>query len=219
MKRTPEDHELMHGEDVEAYTAMDFSEPHDSFIATFQRLFPEFSRGLVLDIGCGNADPTIRFARVYQDAQLIGIDGSESMLMFARDAVEREGLSDQIRFEQGMLQDYEVVPSSFDVIICNSLLHHIEPVSSLWDTIRKLAKKGSPVLVMDFMRPDSLDVAKALEEQYAGDSPESMTRGFYNSLLAAYMPEEVYIQLNEAGLSNFNVEVISDRHMIIFGKA
>lgn len=219
MKRIPESHELMDEYvEAEAYADSDFSEPHNAFVALFQKLFPDFSEGVVLDIGCGNADPTIRFAKAYPKVQLIGLDGSEAMLSFGREAASKAGLSDRIKLEKDMLQEYMPPPELFDAIICNSLLHHLQPPGALWTAIKKLAKRAAPVLVMDFFRPPTLERAKELVALHAIDSPELMTGGFYNSLLAAYRPEEVRMQLNAAGLSTFHVEVTSDRHMIIFGK-
>ncbi len=218
MKRIPESHELM-DEFIEAkaYAESDFSGPHNAFVSHFQKIFPGFSAGLVLDIGCGNADPTIRFAKVYPKSQLVGLDGSAAMLSFARKAIGEAGLSHRIQLEQRTLQEYTDAPSSFDAVICNSLLHHITPAHALWIAIKKVAKKGAPVLVMDFTRPPTPERAEELVKLHAKGSPELLTGGFYNSLLAAYRPEEVRLQLNEVGLSTFRVEVISDRHMIIFG--
>ncbi len=204
--------------EAKAYADSDFSEPHNTFVAYFQKIFPSFSEGLVLDIGCGNADPTMRFARAYPNVQLIGLDGSETMLMFGRVAIEKAGLDGRIRLKKQMIQSYRASAEMFDGIICNSVLHHLEPVEALWTAIRKFAKRGAPVLVMDFFRPDSQDRAKELVALHAKDSPELMTGGFYNSLLAAYTPDEVQTQLGAAGITTFQEEVISDRHMIIFGK-
>jgi hypothetical protein len=52
--------------------------------------------------------------------------------------------------------------------------------------------------------------------QYAAGEPEILKRDFYNSLLAAFTPQEVEAQLAGAGL-NLSVDVISDRHMVIHG--
>ena len=219
MKRIPESCELMDDlVEARAYADSDFSEPHDAFVALFKHLFPKFSAGLVLDIGCGNADPTIRFAKVYPNAHIIGLDGSETMLSFGREAVKKAGLSDRIKLERKMLQEYTPLPELFDTIICNSVLHHLEPPESLWIAITRLAKKDAPVLVMDFFRPATVEVAEELVAMHAKDSPELMTGGFYNSLLAAYRPNEVRMQINDAGFPAFRIEVVSDRHMIIFGE-
>lgn len=202
---------------VQAYAESDFSEPHNQFVAYFRQLFPNFQEGQVLDIGCGNADPTIRFAKAYPKSKLIGLDGSEAMLSFGRRAIEKEGLSDQIELRQALLSEGTFPPASFDAIICNSLLHHLEDPQDLWNAIKKFGKPGAPVLVMDLTRPDTQEKARELVEMHAQGAPELMARDFYNSLLAAYRPEEVRQQLDLVGLGNFSVDVVSDRHIIIHG--
>lgn len=219
MERKPEQHELMKElAQAEAYAESDFTEPHNKFVAHFKKRFPKFSKGLVLDIGCGNADPTIRFARTYPKAKLVGLDGSEAMLSFGHKAVEEAGLSKQIELKQGLLNEGAFPPSSFDAVICNSLLHHLENPQTLWKSIKKITKAGAPVIVMDLTRPPTQEHARELVALHAEGAPELMARDFYNSLLAAFRLEEVRQQLDEAGLSKFHVEVVSDRHMLIFGR-
>jgi hypothetical protein len=43
-------------------------------------------------------------------------------------------------------------------------------------------------------------------------------RDFFNSLLAAFTPREIEAQLRQAGSSHLEVEVISDRHLIVYGR-
>ena len=70
---------------------------------------------------------------------------------------------------------------------------------------------------MDLLRPSSRAEAQSLVEQYAADEPEVLRTDFFNSLLAAYRPTEVQLQLQSAGLGTLNLEVVSDRHFIVWG--
>jgi len=72
--------------------------------------------------------------------------------------------------------------------------------------------------VMDLLRPRSREEATRLLALHAADAPEILRRDFFNSLLAAYEIEEVRAQLRVAALPQFQVEVVSDRHMLIFGR-
>ena len=67
------------------------------------------------------------------------------------------------------------------------------------------------------MRPESTDEANKLVELYASDAPPILKTDFYNSLLAAYQIDEVKKQLTHAGLDNLHAEVVSDRHLIVWG--
>lgn len=218
MKRIPEPELMEDPAQAEAYATSDFSEPHNAFVARFRSLFPDFTEGLVADLGCGNADPTIRFAKTYPGAKLVGFDGSEAMLMFGRKAVADAKLFDRISLEKRFLPNHDQDLHSFDAVVSNSLLHQLHDPKVMWQTIRELAKPGAPVLVMDLTRPPSKKRARELVALYAQGAPELMSRDFYNSLLAAFEPKEVRKQLETAGLPSFKVGVVSDRHMIIYGR-
>ncbi len=56
-----------------------------------------------------------------------------------------------------------------------------------------------------------------LHHRDAGEEPEVLRTDFFNSLLAAYRPSEVEEQLERAGLDPLSLEVVSDRHFIVWG--
>ena len=70
---------------------------------------------------------------------------------------------------------------------------------------------------MDLLRPNSVDAAAALVEQYASDESGQLKEDFYNSLLAAYNLNEIEEQLQENSILDFNIQQITDRHFIVFG--
>ena len=89
----------------------------------------------------------------------------------------------------------------------------------LWDTLKTNASGQAVVFVMDLLRPDSQRAARELVERYASDEIEVLKHDFFHSLLAAYRPEEVDVQLRQARLADrLQVEVVSDRHFIVWGR-
>lgn len=78
-------------------------------------------------------------------------------------------------------------------------------------------KPGSPVLVMDLLRPESPEVAQAIVDQYAGGAPEILRRDFYNSLLAAFTEDEIGSQLAQMNLTRLLIDVPDDRHWVVGG--
>lgn len=218
MERIPEP-ELMDAPDQAlAYACADFSEPHDAFVARFRRCFPDFAGGAVLDLGCGPADVTIRFARAWPQAHLTGVDGAEAMLALGRQAVAASGLAGRIRLLHRCLPVASLEGSPYAAIISNSLLHHLAQPAVLWDTVRAAAAARAAVFVMDLLRPPSRDAAAALVTLHAAGAPEVLCRDFFNSLLAAFRPDEVRAQLAAAGLTDMRVEIASDRHLIAYGR-
>ena len=97
MQRIPEP-ELMDGaEQAAAYAHADFEAPHSFFMDLYQRTLEEQPvTGTVLDLGCGPADISVRFARAYPDCLIHGIDGAEAMLAEGRRRLALEGLDSRI---------------------------------------------------------------------------------------------------------------------------
>ena len=96
--------------------------------------------------------------------------------------------------------------------------HHLHEPQVLWQTVRQYAKRGTIVFVPDLRRPPSRAKAREFVRKYSGGEPEVLRRDFYNSLLAAFTPAEVRKQLKRAGLQMLKVEIISDRHLLVFGR-
>ncbi len=200
-----------------AYAAANFDEPHNLFIELFRERFPDrISRETILDLGCGPADITIRFARAYPDCHLIGVDGATSMLTEARKIIDDEKLGDRITLIHARLPRIRLPQDYYNTIISNSLLHHLHNPAVLWRTIIQYSTDESRVFVMDLMRPDSDEVAQQLVKTYASEEPEILQRDFYNSLKAAFTEEEIREQLEDANLDYWNIEPVSDRHLVIY---
>jgi ubiquinone/menaquinone biosynthesis C-methylase UbiE len=219
MRRTPEP-ELMQTEaQAKAYAEADFDEPHSRCISLFQESFPDVEvTGFVVDLGCGPGDIARRFARAYPQATVHGVDGSATMLAYGERQMRQDpALRDRVALIYGYLPGARMPRDQYDAVICNSLLHHLADPQVLWRSVRRFAGPGAPVLVMDLMRPPSHEVAHQMTDTYAAGEPEVLRRDFYNSLLAAYTPDEIRAQLREARLDFLQVREVSDRHLVIAG--
>ena len=206
-------------EQVRAYAEGDFEEPHSRFIELFGERFSSDSiEGYVLDLGCGPADISVRFAGRYSRCRIHGVDGSEAMLQFGRQAIRREQLEHRIELIKRRLPTIDLPRMGYEGVISNSLLHHLKDPRVLWNSIGQFAGPAAPVFVMDLMRPESAAQARELTQLYAAGEPDILRHDFYQSLVAAYREGEVRIQLEQAGLAHFSVEVVSDRHLIAWGK-
>lgn len=219
MKRIPEPELMVNDEQAWAYAHADFEIPHSLFIQSFQEYFPHQAiTGHVLDLGCGDAEISCRFAQTFKQCQIDGIDGSENMLKYGQERIERQGLTGRIRLIQGYLPGAQFPLARYDVMISNSLLHHLAHPHVLWETIKSLAKPSAVVFIMDLMRPESLHQVEIIVKQYAKNEPKILQRDFFNSLCAAYRIDEVEAQLKAAGLNHFKVHEVSDRHFTVRGK-
>lgn len=220
MQRIPEPELMNDAAQALAYAQADFSEPHQYFVSLINESFPGHNfAGRVLDLGCGPADITLRFARAYPASIIDGVDGAEAMLTLGRKAVEAAGLQQRIHLWQCLLPGDALPQDKYDAVISNSLLHHLQQPQVLWQCLQQYAKPGAPVFIMDLMRPKSREQAQQLLETYAADEADILRHDFYHSLLAAYTVDELEQQLQEAGLTQLKVSVVSDRHFTVSGHA
>jgi SAM-dependent methyltransferase len=219
MKRRPEPELMDEEEQALAYAAADFSEPNELFLRLLADLKPGVLAGArALDLGCGPADIVLRFLKAYPQAQCDALDGSAAMLEQARMAIaEWPGVAKRCRLVHDILPSPDLPRKCYELVLSNSLLHHLHDPQVLWRTVRETAKPGAIVLVMDLMRPASAMWAESLVATYAADAPDILRRDFRNSLFAAFEPQEVVAQLVEAGLEMLEVGVVSDRHLAVYG--
>ena len=202
---------------AEAYASTDFSEPHNSFVTNFKKRFPEFNEGEVLDLGCGTADVIIRFARAFPKTCILGIDRADSMLAIGLKDINKHGLNGQITLKKCIIPDSGLSARKYDTVISNSLLHHLADPLLMWQVMEQYSRPGTALYAMDLMRPDSREKAKEFVQMYAADAPDLLKEDFYNSLLAAYNIYEIKEQLLTAKLDYLNIEVVSDRHILVWG--
>ena len=220
MKRRPEPELMDEADQALAYAEADFSEPDARFIALLEGQAHGALDGVrALDLGCGPGNVMLRFLQAYPRATCDGLDGSAAMLAHARAALEAlPGLAERARLVCACLPTDLLDDGAYDLILSNSLLHHLHDPQVLWQAVRRFGRPGALVQVVDLMRPASPGWAEALVATYAGAAPEVLRNDFRNSLFAAFEPQEVQAQLQEAGLTGFEVAVVSDRHLGVFGR-
>lgn len=78
----------------------------------------------VLDFGCGTAELTTELAIRYPKARLTGIDFSDRVIAVAKDKLR--SLSN-IRLMAGEIDTAPLEPGTFDLILCVTVLQHIDP--------------------------------------------------------------------------------------------
>ena len=212
MKRIPEPELMLADEQARAYAAADFESAHSLYPRLFDKLFPHRPRrALVLDIGCGPCDVTVRFARANPGYRFHAVDGSAAMLKQAPRMA-------RIKLIQGCVPEVKLPAKAYNVILSSSLLHHLHKPHALWKTIQRCSKPGTLVFVVDLRRPATRAAAGRLAKKYSAGEPAILKRDFFNSLRAAFTPVEVRQQLRAAGLDWLRVKAITDRHLVVSGR-
>jgi len=220
VERIPERAELMEGEDqAAAYARADFAQPNTLFCEQLVARAGSSLAGPAVDLGCGPADIPIRLALRHPELQVDAVDGSAAMLRWAERAVQAAALGARVRVIQGELGAATLAAARYDFVLSNSLLHHLHDPGLLWREVARILRPRGFVQVMDLARPESSAAARAIVARYAGDEAEVLQLDFYASLCAAFTLDEVRAQVSAAGLSFLRVEAISDRHLIVAGRA
>ena len=214
--------ELMNGEEqVQAYAAADFSSGDQATMDGVQQLIAETSAlpaaPTVIDLGCGPGNITLRLAELYPQARVVGIDGAEAMLALARERARHQGL--EISFLCLPLQDllHHDLVGQADLIVSNSLLHHLHQPQLLWKVTQAMAAPGCRTFHRDLRRPASPLEVHQLRLKHLPSAPEVLQRDFEASLAAAFEPEEVVDELRNLGLSQLNVATEDDRYLVVSG--
>lgn len=217
MQRLPEQELMDDAAQCEAYASADFAASNQMFVEIVRELIPA-SATKILDVGCGPSDVMIRLARRCPSLKITGVDGSPAMVQLAAEAIDNSGLSRTIEIVQGYVPGLTFVAGHFDAILSKDFLHHLPDPMALWRDVRRLIKPAGFICVMDLRRPESTAVARQIVQDVAGSESEILKTDFYNSLLAAFTPEEVRDQLKAAGL-DLEVTEFGDRHILIHGNA
>lgn len=218
MQRIAEPELMTEAEQVEAYGQADFEQPHQRFVELLCERFPKLSpSGTALDLGCGPGDIACRWARAFPGWRVHGLDGSLPMIEFGRRAVRAAQLEAQVDLQLCHLPGGVAPLETYDLVFSNSVLHHLADPGVLWQSVLRWSGRRGPVFVMDLRRPDTPREVERLVDEYSRGDPEVLRRDFANSLFAAYRPDEVRVQLDRIGLERLAVEVVSDRHLLVWG--
>lgn len=210
LARTPEPELMDDAAQALAYAKADFSAEDAAFMTRLTATFP--LAGRVVDLGCGPGNIALRIAAA-SDCEVVGVDGAEAMLAFARERGAPYGA--RVRFVRAFIPA-DTLPDA-DLIVSNSLLHHLHDPHGLWRTVRQIGRPRAPVFVGDLLRPATDAAARALVDRYAADEPAVLRADFLASLRAAFTVPELRAQLDDAGL-DFEIEVADDRHVFIWGR-
>lgn len=215
MQRVPEPEVMDAKEQAIAYARADFSSSNQMFVDALLADYPRAGVD-VLDIGCGPADVPIRLARARPSMRITAVDASEAMVSLARKAVRKAGLGERITVVRGRVPGLNFADAHFDAILSKDLLHHLPDPTIFWDQVKRLAQRRTILYVMDLLRPATTEDARTIVEFVSAKEPEILKRDFYNSLLAAFTPDEIIEQLRSAAL-DLEVAVVSGRHLVVKG--
>ncbi len=215
LQRLPEPEVMDSDDEVEAYAsaaAQAYLEAIDrTFVDHVARLIaPAVDRRIsALDFGCGPGQIPIMLAKRWPEMRLLGVDASPRMVEKARQDAGQAGVT--IAFEVLRLGDQgeprlPYPDGAFDLVTCNSVLHHLADPLAAVDELARVAKPDGALLVRDLRRPSALAFplhVRVFGRHYSGE----MRRLFEASVRAAYTLAELRALLATSRLSDGRARV------------
>src|ERR1700728_1031103 len=210
LPRVPEPEVMDDSGEVEAYASAAAQAHLDKIDSTLiehaVRLVRGSNQGRALDIGIGPGQIAIKLARRLPGWTLSGVDRSPGMIRQARAnlAAAGDGPGHRVTFE---LADGNRLPfpdKSFELVMCNSVLHHLSEPANVLSEMGRLATEDGAILLRDLRRPGRL--AYPLHVRWHGRNYSGeMLRLYRDSVRAAYTVPELEQLLRSSAISGARV--------------
>ena len=201
--------------EAEEYDRMDFTDVNTDFALLASKLLDKQDPVTVLDIGTGTARIPIILSQLRPQWQIIGVDLASSMLQVGQKNIQEAGKSEQISLQliDGKKMPYE--DNSFDLVMTNSLVHHIPNPLDLFLEIDRVVKADGSILIRDLLRPNSIAEIEQIVSEANLDYNPRQKKLFYDSLHAALTLTEIKDLVDKVGWTTAQVYQSSSRHWTI----
>jgi len=157
-----------------------------SWIPALDGVEQKLKRGAkVADVGCGLGASTILMAKAYPNSSFFGFDYHNESLALAREAAEKAGVGERIRFEISQAKSFP--GNDYDFIAFFDCLHDMGDPS------------GAAAHVCKALKPDGTWM---IVEPFAGDAPEAnhnpIGRIFYSASTLCCVPASLAQEVGAA---------------------
>jgi ubiquinone/menaquinone biosynthesis C-methylase UbiE len=196
-----------------AYDAMYFESVNTAFATDAIDLDPHAIK--ILDVGTGTARIPILMCQQRPQYLITGIDLAQSMLIIGQRNVEAAGLNQRIRLERVDSKRMPYPDLEFDMIVSNSLVHHIPDPLSFFQEVKRLVRPGGAILIRDLIRPENDTIVNELVAKIGEEYDAHQQQLFRDSLKAALTLVEVQELIDRVGLEQVKLSQSSDLHWTI----
>ena len=117
------------------------------------RLLKKDNPKIILDIATGTADMAIRACKMLNPDQITGIDISTQMLAIGKKKVEKEGLADIIRLQEGDSETINFGENTFDAGMVAFGIRNFENLEKGLAEILRVLKPGGQLIILEFSKP------------------------------------------------------------------
>lgn len=154
-----------------------------------RRFLPEgASHGLSL--GCGYGWAEREAIRLGLCRSFDAVDISEEALDVARRVALEEGLEEQLAYRRADLNDVELEPSTYDVVLAAQVLHHVDALEHLLDHVAASLVPGGLFIVNEYVGPARfqwLDKTEVLMNRMLELLPEELRVNPFNEFVKEHL--------------------------------
>ncbi|HEY2475548.1 MAG TPA: class I SAM-dependent methyltransferase [Candidatus Cybelea sp.] len=109
----------------------------------------------VADLGCGFGSSTIMLGQAYRMSRFIGYDYHQQSVDAAREAAQKAGVADRVRFE---VASSDAMPESqFDLVCCFDCVHDMGDPIGVLSGVRRSLKRNGTLMIVEPFAGDSLE--------------------------------------------------------------
>jgi ubiquinone/menaquinone biosynthesis C-methylase UbiE len=226
LPRVPEPEVMDDSAEVDAYSSAAaqayLDKIDDTFVEHALRLLrargSRSETGSALDIGCGPGQIVLKLARRLPGWRLAGVDRSPNMVrqaLAARDETARQGhdaLASRVQFFLGDGSALSFSAGGMDLVLCNSVLHHLRQPERLLAEMARVAAPGAAILLRDLRRPSR--PACPWHVRWHGRHYSGLMYKLYgDSVRAAYTPGELAELLRASPLREARIFTLGSTHL------
>lgn len=102
---------------------------------------------VLLDMGCGSANHSIRMANY--GFNVMAADYSKYIIELADNAIKEHGFSHQIKTQQADLLNLSFDDNTFEYILCWGVLMHIPDINTAISELSRVLKKGGKIVISE----------------------------------------------------------------------
>ncbi len=206
LPRKPEPEVMSDSEEVEAYASaagQAYLDVTDNTLVEHVLSFGPLV-GWLLDLGTGPGGIPLKIARRSPELRVVGVDRSANMVRAARRAAVELGLERRAFFFLADAHRLCFQDASFDVVLSNSLLHHLHDPGAVISEMARVSKAEGLVLARDLRRPSRL--AFPLHVRWYGRYYSGLMKKLYvDSVRAAYTGRELFGLLRRSALAEARI--------------
>jgi len=190
--------------------ALDFSiiaEKRQVHARNFLKKYLRYCSGSrILDVGSGLATLAVYAASLNEKYVIDCIELSDETNKIARENIQKKGLENRINIIKTDAKNMELPSSSYDIVMCHDMLHHVrEPVYVINEIVR-VSKPCGGILIRDILRPRSQAELERIIMERAEDIGNTNTdKTVRESAIAVLSLEEIKKLAQMSNLKNYKI--------------